>query len=153
MSNDFDFLLGRWKVVNQRLTQWLDGSHEWMEFESTHEERKLSSGWGTVAYHQYIMDRIPYERNIIRSYNERWDSWKIDRLDGRTSLVMSPLQGTFWQNKGCFVSQGTLNSLPVLVWVEWSRICESYASWEQALSKDNGRTWETNWVMEFFRMP
>lgn len=152
MSNDFDFLLGRWTVLNQRLTQWLDGSNEWMEFESTHEERKLRSGQGTVAYHQYMMDRVPYERNIIRSYNERWDFWKIDRLDGKTSLVMTPLQGTFWENKGSFVSQGTLNSHPVLVWVEWSRICETYASWEQALSKDNGRTWETNWVMEFFRV-
>lgn len=151
MSNDFDFLLGRWTVLNQRLTQWLDGSNEWMEFESTHEERKLRSGQGTVAYHQYVMDRVPYERNIIRSYNERWDLWKIDRLDAKTSLVMTPLQGTFWQNKGSFVSRGTMDSLPVLVWVEWSRICETYASWEQALSKDNGRTWETNWVMEFFR--
>ncbi len=152
MSSDFDFLLGTWRVMNTRLSRWLCGSREWMEFESLHEERKLSSGQGTVAYHQYVMDRVPYERNILRSYNERFDYWKIDRLDGRTNLVMTPLEGTFWENKGSFISRGNLDTRDVLIHVEWTRICETYASWEQALSKDNGRTWETSWVMEFLRV-
>jgi len=152
MSNDFDFLLGKWKVLNTRLTRWLCDCREWMEFESEHEERKLSSGKGTVAYHQYIVDRVPFERNILRSYNERFDYWKIDRLDGHANLLISPLQGTFWENKGSFLSRGTLESRNILVHVEWTHISENYASWEQALSKDNGRSWETGWVMEFFKV-
>ncbi len=151
MSNDFDFLLGSWKVVNNRLTKWLCNSNDWMEFESFHEERKLSTGRGTVAFHQYVMDRTLYERNILRSYNPRFDFWKIDRLDGRSNLAMSPLRGTFWNNKGSFLSTGFFNSNRVLVHVEWTKICNTYACWEQALSKDNGKSWETNWVMEFFR--
>lgn len=137
--------------MNTRLSRWLCGSTEWSEFESYHEERKLTLGRGTVAFHHYLMDRVLYERNILRSYNEKMDFWKIDRLDGRTSLVMSPLRGTFWQNKGSFLSTGLLNGRSVTVWVEWTRICDNYACWEQALSCDRGRTWETNWVMEFFR--
>jgi len=151
MSNDFDFLLGQWKVINTRLDTWLCGCREWIEFESRHEERKLSSGLGTVALHQYTMDRVPYERSVIRSYNEKLDYWKIDRLDERTSLVINPLQGTFWDNKGSFISRGNLGTRDVLVHVEWTKVCETYACWEQALSKNNGKSWETNWVMEFFR--
>lgn len=152
MSNDFDFLLGEWKVINSRLETWLSGSREWIEFESLHEERKLTTGLGTVALHQYTMDQVTYERSVIRSYDQKLDYWKIDRLDGRTSLVMHPLQGTFWENKGSFISQGNLGARDVLVHVEWTNVCETYACWEQALSKDNGRSWETNWVMEFFKM-
>lgn len=153
MSNDFDFLLGRWQVANSRRSRWLSDCREWMEFESYHEERKLSSGLGTVAYHQYMIDQVPYERSVLRSYNDRFDFWKIDRLDDRTNLVMHPLKGTFWNDKGYFISRGSLRSMDVLVHVEWSRICETYAYWEQALSKDNGKTWETTWLMEFFRAP
>lgn len=151
MSNDFDFLLGQWTVINTRLERWMCGCREWIEFESRHEERKLSSGAGTVALHQYTMDRVPFERSVLRSYNEKLDFWKIDRLDERTNLVMNPLQGTFWGNKGSFISRGNLDERDVLVNVEWTKVCETYACWEQALSKDNGRSWETNWVMEFFR--
>lgn len=151
MSTDFDFLLGRWRVSNTRLARWLSNSRDWMEFESQHEERRLSSGQGTVAYHQYVLNDVTYERGILRSYNERFDFWKIDRLDGQAILSMMPLKGTFSLNKGFFLSRGTLRSLDVLVHVEWTRICETFACWEQALSKDNGRTWETNWIMEFFK--
>ena len=151
MSNDFDFLLGGWKVLNTRLSQWLCECTEWTEFESFHEERKLSSGQGNVAFHQYVMGRVLYERNVLRSYNEKLDFWKIDRLDAMTNLIVSPLQGTFWRNKGSFLSTGQLNGQHVIVWVEWTRIGDTYACWEQALSGDKGKSWETNWVMEFFR--
>lgn len=152
MSTDFDFLLGQWKVLNTRLTRWLDDCREWMEFESIHEERKMSSGQGTVAYHQYVFEGTPFERNVLRSYNPRFDFWKIDRLDGHASLLIDPLRGTFWENKGFFITQGQLDSRSVLVHVEWTSICENYASWEQALSKDDGKSWETGWVMEFFKV-
>lgn len=151
MNNDFDFLLGRWRVMNRRLTNWLGGSGRWEEFESSHEERKLNSGAGNVAYHQFVLDRVPYERTVLRSYNPTLDFWKIDRLNGMTNLVTSPLLGTFWQNKGSFISKGYLDTRSVLVWVEWTCIGDSFASWEQALSADQGETWETNWVMDFFR--
>lgn len=151
MSNDFDFLLGSWRVVNTRLEKWLCGCRDWIEFESTHEERRLKLGEGTVAFHQYMLDNVAYERNVLRSYHAKHDFWSIDRLDVRTQLVMHPLEGTFWENKGSFLSRGKLDSLDVLIHVEWTKICATFASWEQSLSKDNGKTWETTWVMDFFR--
>jgi hypothetical protein len=33
----------------------------------------------------------------------------------------------------------------------WSDITETSARWEQAFSVDDGRTWETNLIMEFTR--
>ncbi len=152
MSGDFDFLLGNWKVVNTRLQQWLAGCTAWVEFESYHTERKLQDGTGNVALHHYALDYALFERSIIRHYEPRWDYWTIDRLDGASALMMSPLKGTFGSNKGAFLSRGVYAYKAVLVWVEWTRICQNYVCWEQALSADEGRSWEKNWMMEFFRI-
>lgn len=34
---------------------------------------------------------------------------------------------------------------------EWTRPHSDAPRWEQAFSPDGGRTWETNWVMNFTR--
>lgn len=149
--NDFDFLQGKWRVLNTRLVNWLSNCHDWMEFESFHVEQKRNKGLGNIAIHQYVLDRNFFERSIMRSYNPQFDFWKIDRMDGTMNLLMSPLQGTFWRNKGSFLSKGIFNTVEVLIWVEWTKITNTYVTWEQAFSTDNGRTWETNWVMDFFK--
>jgi hypothetical protein len=33
----------------------------------------------------------------------------------------------------------------------WSSITPTSCRWEQALSADGGRSWETNWIMEMTR--
>ena len=33
----------------------------------------------------------------------------------------------------------------------WSQITDKSARWDQALSYDAGKTWDTNWLMEFKR--
>ena len=151
MSNDFDFLLGNWKVVNTRLKDWLCDSKIWIEFESEHTEKRLEDGNGNFAFHQYTRQGSIIERSVLRLYDEQSQYWKINRVDSWSDLLIPSLHGTFWQNKGSFLSKGIFHGIDVLVWVEWTKICKTYACWEQALSSDNGRTWETNWQMEFFR--
>jgi hypothetical protein len=34
----------------------------------------------------------------------------------------------------------------------WSGITDTAARWEQAFSADEGRTWETNWIMTMTRL-
>jgi len=34
-SNDFDFLVGSWRVHHRRLKERLAGNHDWIEFEGT----------------------------------------------------------------------------------------------------------------------
>jgi hypothetical protein len=33
----------------------------------------------------------------------------------------------------------------------WSRVTTPTPRWEQAFSDDDGKTWETNWTMDFTR--
>jgi len=151
MITDFDFLVGEWKVLNTRLSQWLCDNRQWIEFDSHHVEKRLQSGTGNFAWHQYVLSNTLCERSILRLYEQASDFWSINRLDAMTGLLMAPLTGTFWKNKGSFLSKGQFAGKEVLVWVEWTRICKTYACWEQAMSSNDGRTWENNWVMEFYR--
>ena len=34
-ANDFDFLIGDWRVHHRRLKERLAGNHDWIEFEGT----------------------------------------------------------------------------------------------------------------------
>jgi hypothetical protein len=43
-------------------------------------------------------------------------------------------------------------AMPVRVRYRWSHITPTSARWEQAFSPDAGKTWETNWMMEFRRV-
>jgi hypothetical protein len=127
MTEDFDFLIGQWQVINTRLKDWLCECNEWITFESYHLEQKRSSGSGNFAVHQYTLGNAQYERSILRQYDNRYEFWKIDRIDTMSALTMPSLKGTFWNNKGSFLSKGFFHEQEVLIWVE------------------------NNWVMEFFR--
>ncbi|NOT75806.1 MAG: hypothetical protein HOP08_12840 [Cyclobacteriaceae bacterium] len=152
MLEDFDFLIGQWKVVNTRLKNWLCDCNDWISFESHHTEVKRNAGVGNIAMHRYIEGNSLCERSVVREFDFNNQFWKIDRMDSMSALAMPALKGTFWRNKGSFLSQGIFDNREVLVWVEWTEICKNFAYWEQSFSTDNGRTWELNWMMEFYRV-
>jgi hypothetical protein len=151
MLSDFDFLIGHWKVFNTKLKSWLCECNDWLNFESHYTEQKSNSGIGNIGIHEYKIGNSLCERSILRQYDSHSDFWKIDRMDNMSALAMPSLKGAFWHNKGSFLSKGIFDGQDVLVWVEWTKICKTYAYWEQALSKDNGKTWELNWMMEFYK--
>ena len=46
--NDFDFLIGTWKVHHRTLKKRLSGSTEWVEFEGDMVNRKILNGIGNI---------------------------------------------------------------------------------------------------------
>jgi hypothetical protein len=57
--------------------------------------------------------------------------------------------GCFEGDLGVFHGEDVHRGRPVLVRFTWSRVTTESPRWEQAFSDDGGRTWETNWVMDF----
>ena len=64
-----------------------------------------------------------------------------------------PVKGHFVDGVGNFYSDDTLRGKTVRVRYTWSHITANSAQWEQAYSPDGGKTWETNWHMDFERVP
>jgi hypothetical protein len=61
--------------------------------------------------------------------------------------------GRFENGAGVFYGDTTIDGAPTRVRFIWSGIASASPRWEQAYSSDAGKTWDTNWIMEFRRVP
>ena len=68
------------------------------------------------------------------------------------SVIDPPVTGTFSDGVGAFYGPDTHNGIPVLVRYLWSDITPQSCRWAQAFSTDDGKTWETNWIMDLTRV-
>jgi hypothetical protein len=64
-----------------------------------------------------------------------------------------PVVGSFHDGRGEFYNEDTFERRSIFVRFIWSDITPTSCRWEQAFSADGGKTWETNWIMEFTREP
>jgi hypothetical protein len=148
-AQDFDFLMGSWKVHNRVLRKRLAGCDEWDEFEATSVARPLLEG---LANEDEF--RTGFCGGFIgmsfRFYDPKTDLWSIYWADSRRSGALDPpVYGSFAGDRGVFLGEDTFEGRPILVRFIWSEITSGTPRWEQAFSEDDGDTWETNWVMEF----
>ena len=88
-------------------------------------------------------------------------AWSGDLKQGKGSVstqsgVLKDTQYSFatrFENGiGTFYADGILNGTPTRTRYTWSKITTTSAHWEQAFSSDSGKTWETNWYMDFTRI-
>ena len=145
---DFDFIYGDWDVANQKLAQRHVGCRTWEQFDATSrcgphmdgaanlEEMKFASrGWVGMA---------------LRLYDAAQALWSIWWVDSRDVRLQPPVHGRFQDGRGVFEGDDEDEGRPVKVRFTWTADRER-PRWEQAFSIDGGRTWETNWIMDFTR--
>ena len=150
--HDFDFLIGKWNVHHRRLKDRLAGSHEWVEFEGTCALVMTMGGMGTMDDNYIGLPSGPYRAMGMRGYDPKTQTWAIWWLDARDPhSIEPPVVGNFQNGVGIFEGDDTFRGKPIRVRFTWSKITKNSAHWEQAFSPDGGKTWETNWVMDFTR--
>lgn len=151
-AHDFDFLIGKWNVHHARLKDRLAGSHDWVKFDGTSELWMTLNGHGTFDENYIGLPSGPYRAVGIRAYDPKTQTWAIWWLDERQpTAIEPPVFGNFHNGVGTFMGDDTFNGKPIKVRFIWSEITPKAAHWEQAFSADGGRTWETNWRMQFTR--
>jgi hypothetical protein len=152
-ADDFDFLIGRWRVSHRRLRRRLQGCTEWDTFGGTSEARKLMDGLANVDDNLIELPAGPYRAASLRVFDAKAAQWSIWWLDGRTpDRIDVPVRGAFAGGVGRFFADDDVDGRPIRVRFVWSRITQDGATWEQAFSDDAGSTWETNWIMDFARV-
>jgi hypothetical protein len=153
--HDFDFLIGKWQVHHRLLKESLANSHEWNEFEGTLTTRQMMDGWVNMGDNVFKKQAGEVRGVSLRSYDPKTGQWAVWWLDGRnpSANLDPPIKGRFENGVGTFYSDDTLRGKPVRLRITWSHITSTSARWEQALSPDGGRTWETNWISDFQRVP
>src|SRR5258708_15359428 len=90
----------------------------------------------------------------LRLYNPESYQWSLNwasSVDGE--FQPPPMIGQFVGGRGEFVDQEVFSGKSILSRNAFSGISPDFAHFEQAFSDDGGRSWETNWVMTFTRIP
>jgi hypothetical protein len=149
---DFDFIIGDWQVQHRRLNSRLIGCTECTEFPGSSSTRKILGGFGNVEDNVLKFPDEEVKAAAFRSFNELSQEWAIWWLDGRAPHHLDvPVVGRFSGTVGTFIAKDSLNGKPITVRFTWHANPGLNPVWEQAFSGDDGKTWETNWVMEFVR--
>jgi hypothetical protein len=153
-THDFDFLHGAWRVHNRRLRQPLTGSEEWYEFDGRSVERPFWDGQGNLEeYEATLPDGTPLRGIALRLYDPKAQRWTIHWSNSANGTLDPPMTGAFRDGRGEFYSHEDYRGRMILVRFIWTSSGKDAARWEQAFSADAGRSWETNWIMEFTRAP
>lgn len=147
--HDFDFLVGNWKMYNRRLNQRLQNCHDWTEFQSIDENSVILTGTGDID--TYKTTEMPgmvgtnFEGFTLRLFNPKTRLWSLYWVANNTGVLDPPQVGSFENNIGHFFAKDTYHGIPVIVVFRWDARVKDHPIWSQALSTDNGKTWEWNW--------
>ena len=151
--SDFDFFIGTWRVHHRRLKERLAHNHEWIEFEGTSTAQKILGGLGNMDDNLLNLPGGTYRAVTIRTYDAAKKIWSIWWIDSRHPGPLDPpVVGRFETGVGTFYADDTFNGKPIRVRYLWTNQSDA-PHWEQAFSEDGGKTWETNWTMDFTRVP
>lgn len=153
-SHDFDFLVGRWRVQHRRLRTRLRHDTAWEQFPGTLVAMPLLGGQANVDDNVLELPAGRYRAATLRAFDPASGNWSIWWLDGRSPRHLDPpVVGRFERGVGTFYADDSHEGRPIRVRFVWSGITATRAHWEQAYSDDGGRSWETNWLMDFERSP
>ena len=151
-ARDFDFQIGSWRVRHRRLKQRLVGCSDWESFDGTSTMRLVLGGTGNVEDNELFVATGAYRALALRAYEARLDRWAIWWLDGRSpGTVGVPVIGSFVNGVGEFLADDEENGRAVRLRFLWLDTQTDVPRWEQAMSIDQGASWETNWTMDFRR--
>lgn len=151
--SDFDFYFGSWKVHHQRLRERLKGSTSWEEFEGTSVARPILGGIGNFDENVMYRESGLLEGVTLRLYDPKSHEWRLYWASSLGGSLDVPMVGRFDKKngRGEFYAHEPNDGIYVYSRFIWSEITENSCRWEQALSPDGGKTWETNWIMESTR--
>ena len=149
-ASDFDFQRGEWQV-RHRVKRSSDEA--WIEFSGTCRNRMLIDGSANVEEHTFIRSAGITYGIALRAYDSKAGEWAIWWVDSRDphGMLDPPVKGRFENGVGTFHSNYMADRQPMRLRFVWSHISADSARWEQAISSDDGETWNTNWTMEFER--
>jgi len=147
--HDFDFLIGSWSVSHRRLESRGTGSSDWRTYSCMAETRSLLGGLCNVEEHR--IDGSKSSGVALRCFDKSAQRWAIYWVGDRDGRLQPPVYGGFTGDEGLFEGADCDGGRLVKVRFIWRRLSADSASWEQAFSYDEGKSWETNWIMEFQR--
>ncbi|HJT18397.1 MAG TPA: hypothetical protein VJ853_13450, partial [Thermoanaerobaculia bacterium] len=146
-SRDFDFNFGRWKTHVSRLND----AKKWVDYEGTSDVAPVWDGRASLLHLVVSGPAGRIDGIGLRLYNPETREWNLNWINTNDREVGGPMIGGFANGRGDFLDQEKVGGRAVLVRNNFTQIKPESSHFEQAISDDGGKTWETNWVMTFVR--
>jgi hypothetical protein len=151
-KNDFDYLVGKWKMKNKHLNSRLNNCKEFTEFESTVEDFSGLEGMGNFDIVRRDINGKIYEGRTIRTFDPGTRLWRLYWIDSNGGPLDPPVIGSFSNGIGLFFCKDVQVGRPVIVVFKWDKTNPEQPIWSQAFSDDNGKTWEWNYTNTSYKM-
>jgi len=159
-QHGFDFDIGTWKTHSTRLLHPLAGSKEWVEMNGVTVVRPVWGGKGNLAELEADGPKGHLSLISLRLYDPTAHQWHLNFATSGVGILniagdaqSVPMIGRFEQGRGEFYDQESFNGRTIWVRFRIQPLSPTTARSEQAFSDDNGKTWETNWLNDYTRMP
>src|SRR4051812_34384892 len=108
-QNDFDFLIGKWKLSHERLKSRFTNSNEWEEFETTLVDYKILEGVGNEDVGNFLVNGKQYEGRTTRLFNRKTRLWSLYWVTSYSGVMDPPVVGSFENGIGHFFTKDTFN--------------------------------------------
>lgn len=147
---DFNFLTGRWKILNHKRRTGANGSI-WDAFEGEATVHAILAGICSVEEL-----RIPARNfsgmglRLLDVKKAQWSDFWVNAASGE--LGAEGLPGSFEGGAGIFQNEEDDQGVKVLYRSVWDRITPTSCRWQQGASRDGGRTWALDWSMDWTRV-
>ena len=147
-AGDFDFLSGNWKIQNRQLKS--SNPDVWDSFEGEATCWSILNGMASIEEL-----RIP-ARNFsgmgLRLLDKDKQLWSDFWVNAKSGTLLAPgVEGYFQEGRGVFVSKDMDGEQAIQVRGTWDNISLTTCRWEQATSRDGGKSWQTDWLMDWVR--
>jgi hypothetical protein len=150
-THDFDFNFGKWKTHITRLEHPLTGSHTWVGYDGTSDVSKVWNGRASLFELEASGPAGRIEGLGLRLYNPKSHQWSLNWANGIDGVMGKPMVGEFVDGQGQFYDQEEFQDKVIFMRNGFYAIKPDSSRFEQAFSADEGKTWETNWIMTFTR--
>ena len=152
--HNFDFLIGKWSVLNRRLNERLNGCTEWTEFLAEMETKPILNGLGLMDEMKSSYFGDEFIGLSIRMLNPSTNEWKIYWADTENPelLLKEQVVGKFANGVGEFYGKEQYEGKEMKLRFIWKKESKDTAYWEQAYFDEKNQEWETNWTMLFTGM-
>lgn len=150
LTDDFDFLVGRWSFHNRRRRPVLGEPFEWYEHDATMEATTYFDG--AISFDEGWFPSEGFRGATFRLYDPEAKTWSIHWINSQRGRLETPVIGSFTPDgTGTFEGPDDWNGQPIDVRFLWTPGTDN-AAWEQSFSTDGGQSWTTNWFMEHTRV-
>jgi hypothetical protein len=145
---DFDFLIGNWKIKHRRFKP---DTKVWDEFEGE------ATCWtilkGIASIEELRIPARDFSGTGIRLLDVKNSLWHDYWVNGKSGVLTPPGQtGVFENGVGTFGAEDEENGKKIKIRGVWDRITPKSCRWFQGVSKDGGKTWDDNWIMDWTKV-